>query len=94
MTGKADSDLSRPSVRPTFRERVALNLRDLDGEGPAEGGPAGHHGQNYRVVVVQPHVNVHCAGGRLGGTGGQIQGVPHKKGEVQTGGYIFSYFLI
>ena len=59
LTGKADSDLSRPSVRPTFRERVALNLRDLDGEGPAEGGPAGHHGQNYRVVVVQPHVNVH-----------------------------------
>ena len=43
----------------TFRQRVALNLGDLDGEGAGEGGPASDDSQHYRVVVVQPHVNVH-----------------------------------
>ena len=53
-------DLSRPSnVQHTFRERVALDLRDLDREGAVEGSSAGDDSQNYRVVVVQPHVNVH-----------------------------------
>ena len=51
--------LTRKAASPTFRERVALNLRDLDREGASEGGPAGDHSQNYRVVVVQSHVNVH-----------------------------------
>ena len=43
----------------TFRQRVALNLGDLDGEGAGEGGTAGDDSQDDGVVVVQPHVNVH-----------------------------------
>ena len=45
----------------TFRQRVALDLRDLDGEGPLEGLARGDGGQHDRGVAGEAHVHVHCA---------------------------------
>ena len=60
LLGAMTLTLTRKVLSPlTFRERVALNLRDLDGEGAGEGGSTGDDSQHDGVVVVQPHVNVH-----------------------------------
>ena len=43
----------------TFRQSVALDLRDLDREGPREGGAGRDHSEHHGVVAGETHVHIH-----------------------------------
>ena len=46
-------------MRLTFGQGGALDLSDLDGECPGEGGAGRDHGEHHGVVAGEPHVHVH-----------------------------------